>query len=41
MLSEMNIHPADMDIFSIVDTAEEAVEIIEKYYNKYALKPNF
>lgn len=41
MLSEMNIHPADMEIFSMVDTAEEAVEIIEKYYNKYALKPNF
>jgi hypothetical protein len=31
----------DMDIFSLVDTAAEAVEIIEKYYNKYALKPNF
>lgn len=41
MLSEMNISPVDMDIFSVVDTAAEAVEIIEKYYNKYALKPNF
>lgn len=41
MLSETNINSADLDIFSLVDTADEAVEIIEKYYNKYALKPNF
>lgn len=41
MLAEMNINEADLDIFSLVDTADEAVEIIEKYYNKYALKPNF
>lgn len=41
MLAEMNINAIDLDIFSVVDTAEEAVEIIEKYYNKYALKPNF
>ncbi|MGE5382360.1 MAG: TIGR00730 family Rossman fold protein [Omnitrophica WOR_2 bacterium] len=41
MLSEMNINNIDMEIFSVVDTPEEAVEIIEKYYNKYALKPNF
>jgi uncharacterized protein (TIGR00730 family) len=41
MLAELNIAEADLDIFSIVDTADEAVEIIEKYYNKYALKPNF
>lgn len=41
MLSEMNIASVDMEIFSMVDTAAEAVEIIERYYNKYALKPNF
>jgi hypothetical protein len=41
MLSEMNISPVDIDIFTIVDTAEEAVDTIEKYYNRYALKPNF
>lgn len=41
MLSEMNIHQDDLEIFSMVDTAAEAVDIIEKYYNKYALKPNF
>lgn len=41
MLAEMNINSADLDIFTMVDTAEEAIQIIEKYYNKYALKPNF
>ncbi len=41
MLEEKNISPADLDIFTMVDTAAEAVAIIEEYYNKYALKPNF
>lgn len=41
MLEEKNIGPNDLNIFSIVDTAEEAVNTIEEYYNKYALKPNF
>lgn len=41
MLAEMNINSADLEIFTMVDTAEEAIQIIEKYYNKYALKPNF
>jgi uncharacterized protein (TIGR00730 family) len=41
MLTEMNIGTKDLDIFSMVDTAEEAVNIIDEYYNKYALKPNF
>ncbi len=41
MLAEMNINEVDVDIFSLVDKPDEAVDIIEKYYNKYALKPNF
>lgn len=41
MLEEHNISESDLEIFSIVDTAEEAVNTIESYYNKYALKPNF
>lgn len=41
MLEEMNISPKDLDIFSMADTAEEAVKIIDDYYKKYALKPNF
>jgi len=41
MLVENNVNPADIEIFSMVDSAEEAVQTIEEYCNKYALKPNF
>lgn len=36
-----NISPDDLKLFRLVDTAEEAVEHIFKYYEKYVLKPNF
>ena len=39
--SEHNISPEDLDLFNIVDTPTEAVEIIEEFYKKYTLKPNF
>jgi len=35
------ISPNDLDIFSIVDDADSAVEIINKFYSKYLLSPNF
>ena len=38
---EHNISIEDLDLFNIVDTPLEAVEIIEEFYKKYALKPNF
>ena len=38
---EANISPDDLDLFNIVDTPEQAVEIIEEFYKKYTLKPNF
>ncbi len=38
---EGNISPKDLDIFSIVDTADEAVDIINNFYSKYILSPNF
>ena len=38
---EKNISPEDLDLFSIVDTSEEAVEKIDEFYSKYLLKPNF
>jgi uncharacterized protein (TIGR00730 family) len=41
MLEEGKITSDEMKIFSLVDKPEEAVEIIENYYHKYALKPNF
>ncbi|GAB3653507.1 TIGR00730 family Rossman fold protein [Echinicola sediminis] len=36
-----NISPEDMDLFSVVDTATEAVKVIDEFYNKYLLSPNF
>lgn len=41
MLEEKNINHEDLEIFSVVDTADEAVKVIEDFYTKYALKPNF
>ncbi len=41
LLEEKMISPEDMDLFTVVDTPEEAVAIIEEFYNKYAPKPNF
>lgn len=41
LITERNISPADLDIFKVVDTAEEAVVVIDKFYEKYAIKPNF
>ena len=38
---EKNISPEDLDLFSIVETPEEVVRIINEFYNKYTLKPNF
>lgn len=41
LLKEENISSEDMDIIKVVDTPEEAVALIEGFYNKYSLKPNF
>lgn len=41
MLKEKNINAEDLNIFSIVDTPAEAVAVIDEFYKKYALKPNF
>lgn len=38
---ESNISPKDLDLFVMVDTAEEAVQEIDNFYQKYLLKPNF
>jgi uncharacterized protein (TIGR00730 family) len=38
---EGNISPKDMDLVNIVDTPEEAVEVIDKFYREYNMKPNF
>ena len=38
---EHNIHAEDLNLFRLVDTAEEAAEHIFRFYDKYVLKPNF
>ena len=42
MLSEeKNINEEDLNLYRMVDTAEEAAEHIFRFYDKYVLKPNF
>jgi len=38
---EENIKEKDLELFKVVDTAEEAVEIIDEFYSNYILRPNF
>lgn len=35
------ISPEDLNLFRLVDTADEAIEHLNNFYNKYKLKPNF
>ncbi len=41
MLTEHNINPEDLKLISLVDTPDEAVKVIDTFYSKYLLKPNF
>mgnify|MGYP000868127117 CR=1 FL=1 len=41
MLSEGNINEEDLLLFKLVETPEEAVGEIQKFYAQYLLKPNF
>ncbi|MCD4711461.1 MAG: LOG family protein [Bacteroidales bacterium] len=38
---ENNISAADMELLTVVDSADEAVDVINKFYSKYLLSPNF
>ncbi len=38
---EKNINAEDLDLFVLVDTAEDAVGQIDRFYSKYLLSPNF
>ncbi len=38
---ESNISPEDLDLVHIVDDASEAVKVIDDFYSKYLLSPNF
>ncbi|MFM9008224.1 MAG: TIGR00730 family Rossman fold protein [Bacteroidota bacterium] len=35
------VNPNDLKLFTLVDTSEEAVAVINAFYSKYLLKPNF
>ena len=36
-----NVSPEDMDLIKIVDTEQEVVDVLNNFYNKYSLSPNF
>ncbi|MCU0455276.1 MAG: TIGR00730 family Rossman fold protein [Bacteroidales bacterium] len=38
---EHNISPEDLNLFSVVDNAKEAVDTIVRFYSRYLLSPNF
>jgi len=41
LLAEGNISEKDLNLFRIVDTADEAIDHLNKFYAKYGFKPNF
>lgn len=41
ILGHEYLSPEDIDMMHVVDTPEEAVAIIEEFYSKYMLSPNF
>jgi uncharacterized protein (TIGR00730 family) len=41
MLKDALISQEDMDIFNVVDDIGDAVEVIDEFYKKYELTPNF
>ena len=41
LIEEKNINPDDLNFFKLVDTSDEAVKMINEFYTKYLLRPNF
>jgi uncharacterized protein (TIGR00730 family) len=41
LVREEMISPEDLKLFNVVDTPEEAVKVIDDFYSKYLLAPNF
>ena len=35
------IHENDLELVNLVDTPKEAVKVINEFYSKYILSPNF
>jgi len=40
-VTESNISPEDLDLLHLVDGAAEAVQVIEDFYSRFVLSPNF
>jgi predicted Rossmann-fold nucleotide-binding protein len=38
---EHTVSAEDLDLFKIVDTEDEVVVVLDKFYKKYDLSPNF
>jgi uncharacterized protein (TIGR00730 family) len=36
-----NANPEDLNLIKVVDTADEVLEVIDAFYKKYSLSPNF
>jgi uncharacterized protein (TIGR00730 family) len=41
LVTDKMIHADDLYLFNVVDTPEEAVKVIDEFYAKYLLSPNF
>ena len=41
LITEEMIGADDLNLFNVVDTPEEAVKVIDDFYSKYLLSPNF
>lgn len=41
LVTEGMINKQDLDLFNLVDTPEDAVKVIDDFYAKYLLSPNF
>lgn len=41
LLTEGKISEKDLGLFHLVDTSDDALKIIDDFYSKYTLKPNF
>jgi uncharacterized protein (TIGR00730 family) len=41
LAEEHNIKPEELNQFTVVDTSDEAVDYIVKFYSRYLLSPNF
>lgn len=41
LLEEGMISEEDLDLFAVVDKPEDAVKVIDEFYSKYLLSPNF